>query len=75
MRFDPSIVAAFAFVYCSLSVLQLVFVLDISKQSPFSGYRFVCNKYIVLGCNRRAIVSEVPLMYDIIAVVTGPELV
>ena len=33
--------------YCSLSVLRFVFVLDISKQSPLSGYRLVCNTYVV----------------------------
>ena len=40
-------VAAFDPLCCSLSVLQFVFVLDISKQSSYSGYRFVCNTYIV----------------------------
>ena len=40
--------AAFGLVYCSLSVLRFVFVLDISKKSPLSGYRFVCNTYIVI---------------------------
>ena len=39
-------VAAFDLVYCSLSVLRFVFVLDISKQSPWSGYRFVCKVVI-----------------------------
>ena len=34
----------------SLSVLQFVFVLEISKQSPSSGYRFVCSTYIVKVC-------------------------
>ena len=40
-------VAAFDLVYCSLSVLRFVFVLDISKQSLYNVYRFVCNTYIV----------------------------
>ena len=40
-------VAAFDLVYFFLSVLRFVFVLDISKQSLLSGYRFVCNTYIV----------------------------
>ena len=40
-------VAAFDLVYCSLSVLRFVFVLDIGEQSSKSGYRFVCNAYIV----------------------------
>ena len=40
-------VAAFDLVYCSLSVLWFVFVLDISKQASLSGYGFVCNTYIV----------------------------
>ena len=40
-------VAAFDLVYCSLSVLRFVFVLDISKQSSWRGYRFVRNTYIV----------------------------
>ena len=39
-------VAEFDLVYCSLSVLRFVFVLDISKQTSSSGYRFVCNTYI-----------------------------
>ena len=30
--------------------------------------------FFSLGCSIRAIVSEVPLMYGIVAVVTGPEL-
>ena len=35
----------------------------------------LCATGILQGCNIRAIVSEEPLMYDIVAVVTGPELV
>ena len=38
----------------------------------FCGYCRTAHKQ---GCNIRAIVSEVPLMYDIVAVVTGSELV
>ena len=33
-----------------------------------------CATRILQGYNIRAIVSEVPLMYGIVAVVTGPEL-
>ena len=40
-------VAAFDLAYCSLSVLWSINVLDISKQLPQSGYRFVCNAYVV----------------------------
>ena len=40
-------VAAFDLVYCSQSVLRFAFVLNIRKSSSLSGYRFVCNKYIV----------------------------
>ena len=39
-------VAAFDLVHCSLSVFRFVFVLDIRKQSSYSGYRFVWNTYI-----------------------------
>ena len=34
----------------------------------------LCATRILQGCSIRAMVSEVPLMYDIVAVVTGPEL-
>ena len=34
----------------------------------------LCATLILQGCSIRAIVSEVPLMYGIVAVVTGPEL-
>jgi len=40
-------VAAFDLVYCSLSVLWSILVLDISKQLRQSGYWFVCNAYVV----------------------------
>ena len=40
-------VAAFDFVYCFLSVLWSIFVPDISKQLPQSGYWLVCNAYVV----------------------------
>ena len=33
----------------------------------------LCATRVLQGCNIRAIVSEVPLMYGIVAVVTGPE--
>ena len=35
----------------------------------------LCGTRILQGCNIRAIVSEVALMYGIVAVITGPELV
>ena len=34
----------------------------------------LCTTRILQGCSIRAMVSEVPLMYGIVAVVTGPEL-
>ena len=35
----------------------------------------ICVQHVYCKvCNRRAIVSEVPLMYGIVAVATGPEL-
>ena len=34
----------------------------------------LCATLILQACSIRAIVSEVPLMYGIVAVVTGPEL-
>ena len=34
----------------------------------------LCATRILQGCSIRAMVSEVPLMYGIVAVVTGPEL-
>ena len=34
----------------------------------------LCATDILYSCNIGAIVSEVPLMYGIVAVVTGPEL-
>ena len=34
----------------------------------------LCATRILQGCNIRAIVSQVPLMYGKVAVVTGPEL-
>ena len=40
-------VTAFDLLYCSLSVLWFVFVLEIGKQSSYNVYRFVCNTYIV----------------------------
>ena len=40
-------VTAFDLLYCSLSVLRFVFVLEIGKQSSYNVYRFVCNTYIV----------------------------
>ena len=40
-------VAAFDLVYCSLSVLRFTFVLDNSNKSSYSGYRFVCNAFVV----------------------------
>ena len=38
--------AEFGLVHCFLCVLRFAFVLDISKQSSQSGYRFVRNTYI-----------------------------
>ena len=34
----------------------------------------LCTTRVLQGCSIRAMVSEVPLMYGIVAVVTGPEL-
>ena len=34
----------------------------------------LCATRILLGCSIRVIVSEVPLMYGKVAIVTGPEL-
>ena len=68
-------VNAFDLVYCSLSVLRFVFVLDIICKSSSSSF---CVQHVYSKVNVivliRAIVSEVPLMYGIVAVVTGPEL-
>ena len=56
-------VAAFDLVYCSLSVLWSIFVLDISKQLLQSGYWFVChNAYVVrlwYTCDRFRCASDV----------------
>ena len=70
-------VDAFDLVYCSLSVLRFVFVLDIICKSSSSSSSF-CVQHVYSKVNVvvliRAIVLEVPLMYGIVAVVTGPEL-
>ena len=34
----------------------------------------LCATLVLKGCSIRAIVSGVPLMYSIVAVITGPEL-
>ena len=57
---------------CLSSGLSLSLTLVSSRRKVVIG---LCATRILSGCNIRAIVSEVPLMYGIVAVVTGPELV
>ena len=66
-------VAAFDLVYCSLSVSRLSFSLALVSSCP-KVVIGLCATRILQGCNIRAIFSEVPLMYGIVAVVTGSEL-
>ena len=67
----------------------MVYLQQLKRDAEFKiryvkGVPFVTRGYtkgvpflskMVQGCNIRAIVLEVPLMYGIVAVVSGPELV
>ena len=67
-RSFASVSPVLRFLYSGLS---LSLTLVISRRKVVIGF---CATRILQGYNIRAIVSEVPLMYDKVAVVTGPEL-
>ena len=66
-------VTAFDLVYCSLSVLRLSMTFT-SVSSHCKLVIGLCATRTLYGCSIRVIVSERPLMYGTVAVVTRPEL-